>query len=83
MSQSRRPWTTEATSTLRRMALAGYTDGEIARHLGYAAITVFYRRSALGIGATRRLRGRPLLDCVFDPAFNGLQHRQPAALNQR
>jgi len=78
-----RRWTAEHTATLKRMAAAGYSDGEIARHLGFAAVTVFYRRTHLGIGASRRLRGRPLLDCVFNPAFDSLEDCKPAALYQR
>lgn len=76
-------WTPSCTAALKRMATAGYTDGEIARHLGCAAITVFYRRNALGIGASRRLRGRPLLDGVFNPTVYRLQNGQPATINQR
>ena len=29
-----RPWSPADTATLRRMARAGYTDGEIGRHIG-------------------------------------------------
>lgn len=76
-----RCWTPEHTATLRRMASAGYSDAEIAKQIGFAAITVFYRRSHLGIGASRRLRGRPLLDCVLDPALSGAKYGKAAALN--
>lgn len=50
----KRAWTSEDTSTLIRMNAVGYTDGEIARVTGHAAITVFYRRRHLGLSASRR-----------------------------
>jgi IS30 family transposase len=41
-----RTWTPDDTATLRRMARAGYSDGEIAQHLGYCRETVTRRRAA-------------------------------------
>ena len=66
-----RPWNADDTATLKRMASAGYSDAEIAKQIGFAAITVFYRRNALGVGAGRRLRGRPLWDGVPHPPTRG------------
>jgi hypothetical protein len=45
----RSPWTEEATATLRRMASAGYTDGEIARHLGRDRTCILRKRQRLRI----------------------------------
>jgi hypothetical protein len=39
-------WTPDHTATLKRMAGAGYSDGEIARHLGFCRETVTRRRAA-------------------------------------
>lgn len=50
-----RKWTGEDTATLRRMVRAGYTDAEIGRHTGHAAVTVFYRRQTLGLEACSRI----------------------------
>ena len=44
-----RTWTPDDTATLRRMARAGYSDGEIAQHLGYCRETVTRRRAAFHI----------------------------------
>lgn len=44
-----RPWTAADRGTLRRMAAAGYSDGEIARYLGRDRRTVCDQRHALGI----------------------------------
>lgn len=44
-----KPWTAAHTATLKRMAGAGYTDGEIAQHLGFCRETVTRRRAALHI----------------------------------
>jgi IS30 family transposase len=41
-----RTWTPDDTATLRRMARAGYSDGEIAQHLGFCRETVTRRRAA-------------------------------------
>ena len=41
-----RTWTPEDSARLRRMAGAGYSDGEIARHLGFCRETVTRRRAA-------------------------------------
>lgn len=46
-----RLWTADDTATLRRMAGAGYSDGEIASHLGFARETVTRRRLCLGYTA--------------------------------
>ena len=46
-----RTWTADDTTTLRRMAGAGYSDGEIASHLGFARETVTRRRLCLGYTA--------------------------------
>jgi hypothetical protein len=46
-----RTWTPDDTATLRRMARAGYSDGEIAQHLGYCRETVTRRRLCLGYTA--------------------------------
>lgn len=53
-------WLPEHTDILRRMNAVGYTDGEIAATTGHAAITVFYRRTALGLTKVRRERKFPL-----------------------
>lgn len=55
---SGRAWTQEATATLKRMAAAGYTDGEIADHLGYCRETVTRRRLCLGYTASLKLGWR-------------------------
>ena len=44
-----RPWTADDTATVRRMAGAGYSDGEIAQHLGFCRETVTRRRAAFHI----------------------------------
>lgn len=44
-----RPWTAADTATLRRMAGAGYSDGEIARHLSRQREVVCRHRAALGL----------------------------------
>jgi hypothetical protein len=44
-----RAWTPEATATLKRMARAGYTDGEIARHLGRDRTCILRKRQRLRI----------------------------------
>ena len=41
-----RTWTPDDSARLRRMAGAGYSDGEIARHLGFCRETVTRRRAA-------------------------------------
>jgi hypothetical protein len=46
-----RTWTADDTTTLRRMARAGYSDGEIAQHLGFCRETVTRRRLCLGYTA--------------------------------
>jgi hypothetical protein len=48
---SRRTWTPDDSATLRRMARAGYSDGEIAQHLGFCRETVTRRRLCLGYTA--------------------------------
>ena len=44
-----RPWTTDDRATLRRMAEAGYSDGEIARHLGRSRWAGLDQRHTLGL----------------------------------
>ena len=44
-----RTWTPDHTATLKRMAGAGYSDGEIAQHLGFCRETVTRRRASLHI----------------------------------
>lgn len=44
-----RKWTADEEATLRRMAGAGYSDGEIARHLCRQREVVCRHRIALGI----------------------------------
>ena len=44
-----RPWTPDELSTLRRMARARYSDGEIGRHLGRHAKCVGAKRRELRI----------------------------------
>jgi len=39
-------WTSDDTARLRRMATAGYSDGEIAQHLGFCRETVTRRRAS-------------------------------------
>jgi len=53
-----RLWTADDTATLRRMAGAGYSDGEIASHLGFARETVTRRRLTLGYVASLKLGWR-------------------------
>jgi|SanBayMetagenome_1026888.scaffolds.fasta_scaffold30227_5 hypothetical protein len=53
-----RPWTADDTATLRRMAGAGYSDGEIANHLGFARETVTRRRLCLGYTAGLKIGRR-------------------------
>lgn len=53
-----RLWTANDTATLRRMAGAGYSDGEIASHLGFARETVTRRRLCLGYAASLKLGWR-------------------------
>lgn len=51
-------WTPDHTATLKRMAGAGYSDGEIARHLGFCRETVTRRRLCLGYAASLKLGWR-------------------------
>ena len=44
-----RPWTPDERATLRRMAAAGYSDGEIGRQIGRDRRTVCDVRQRLGI----------------------------------
>lgn len=53
-----KPWTADCTATLKRMAGAGYTDGEIAQHLGFCRETVTRRRLYLGYTASLKLGWR-------------------------
>lgn len=53
-----RPWTPDDSATLRRMAGAGYSDGEIAAHLGFCRETVTRRRLCLGYAASLQLGWR-------------------------
>lgn len=53
-----RPWTPDDSATLKRMARAGYSDGEIARHLGFCRETVTRRRLCLGYAASLKLGWR-------------------------
>ena len=46
---ARRPWTPSDSATLRRMASAGYSDGEIARHLGRDRPFICRKRQSLCI----------------------------------
>ena len=41
-----RTWTPDDSARLRRMAQAGYSDGEIARHLGFCRETITRWRAA-------------------------------------
>jgi hypothetical protein len=70
-----RPWTADDTATLRRMAGAGYSDGEIANHLGFARETVTRRRLCLGYTAGlkigRRRRFIRLARAVSSPITYG------------
>lgn len=54
-------WTTDHTATLKRMAGAGYSDGEIARHLGFCRETVTRRRLCLGYTAGPKSGRRRLI----------------------
>ena len=53
-----RTWTPDDSARLRRMAQAGYSDGEIARHLGFCRETVTRRRLCLGYTASLKLGWR-------------------------
>lgn len=62
-----RTWSSGDTATLQRMASAGYTDGEIARHLGRDRPFVCRKRHQMGIergvspmmrAALQRIRAR-------------------------
>jgi hypothetical protein len=44
-----RPWTPDDTATLKRMAAAGYSDAEIARHMGRDRDVVGRKRRAANI----------------------------------
>ena len=54
-------WTPEHAATLKRMAAAGYTDAEIARHLGFCRETVTRRRLCLGYTAGPKTGRRRLI----------------------
>ena len=54
-----RTWTPDDSARLRRMAGAGYSDGEIARHLGFCRETVTRRRLCLGYTAGPKIGRRP------------------------
>lgn len=47
----RKPWTTSDTQTLERMASAGYSDGEIAEHMGRHRDVIGRARRHMGIRA--------------------------------
>lgn len=49
MTNPRRPWSQEDSATLRRMAQAGYSDGEIASHLGRDRTCILRKRQRLRI----------------------------------
>lgn len=51
-------WTPDHTATLKRMAGAGYSDGEIAQHLGFCRETVTRRRLMFGYSASLKLGWR-------------------------
>ncbi len=53
-----RTWTPDDSATLRRMAGAGYSDGEIAQHLGFCRETVTRRRLCLGYTASLKIGRR-------------------------
>lgn len=53
-----RAWTPSHTATLKRMASAGYSDGEIAQHLGFCRETVTRRRLAQGFTASLKIGWR-------------------------
>lgn len=42
-------WTADDTATLKRMASAGYSDGEIAQHLGRRRAIIQRKRASLTI----------------------------------
>ncbi len=44
-----RPWSADDTAILRRMASSGYSDGEIAAHLGRERTQVCRKRAELKI----------------------------------
>jgi hypothetical protein len=56
-----RTWTPDHTATLKRMAGAGYSDGEIAQHLGFCRETVTRRRLCLGYTAGPKIGRRRLI----------------------
>lgn len=56
-----RTWTPDDTATLKRMAGAGYSDGEIAQHLGFCRETVTRRRLCLGYTAGPKSGRRRLI----------------------
>lgn len=52
-----RPWTADDSARLRRMAQAGYSDGEIAREIACSIATVRDHRRAQGIRAHQNRSG--------------------------
>lgn len=56
-----RTWTPDDSARLRRMAGAGYSDGEIAQHLGFCRETVTRRRLCLGYTAGPKTGKRRLV----------------------
>lgn len=71
-----RPWTGDERATLRRMAGQGYTDGEIARHLGRSRWAVWQHRTAMGLN-----RGCP--QYLVNAAIRGHKMRLTFADNRR
>lgn len=53
-------WTASDTAEMAILTGRGWSDSRIARKLGFAAITVFYRRQALGLSPGRGKDGDDL-----------------------
>ena len=49
-------WTPDVDAVIRRMSSAGYSDTEIAKHIGRPVSSVFDRRRTLGLPANKGLR---------------------------
>ncbi len=49
-----REWSPDCTATLIRMVRGGYTDAEIAEHVGFCSKIVQRHRLALGFTTVRR-----------------------------
>ena len=49
-------WTADVDATIMRMSGAGYSDAEIAKHVGRPIRSICHRRRTLGLHAHQRIR---------------------------